>query len=74
MFAFPVDHSLITAERSPTAPGCCSTTNPYAMGGIRYWHRGGEGEGGVCFNAIEKLANLIVYKENRALPMTDIKR
>lgn len=64
MVAFPVYHPLVPSERPPATPGCCSTADTYAVGGVGHWHWGGEGESGIGFNAVQKLADLIVNKQD----------
>lgn len=64
MFVFLVYYFFIFVECFFIVFGCCSIVNLYVMGGFGNGYWGGEGEGGVCFNVIEKFVNFIVYKEN----------
>ena len=74
MLTLPVHHPLIPTKQPPASPGSRCTTDSYTVGGICYWHGGGERESGVCFDAIKKLAHLIVNEKNWTLSVADVKR
>ena len=74
MLTLPVHHPLIPTKQPPASPGSRCTTDSYTVGGICYWHGGGERESGVCFDAVKKLANLIVNEKNWTLSVADVKR
>ena len=73
MLTLPVHHPLIPTKQPPASPGSRCTTDSYTVGGICYWHGGGERESGVCFDAVKKLANLIVNEKNWTLSVADVK-
>ena len=65
---------LTSTLLNSVSPGSRCTADSYTVGGICYWHGGGERESGVCFDAVKKLANLIVNEKNWTLSVADVKR
>lgn len=74
MLTLPVHHRLVPTKYPPATAGSRCTADSYTVGGICYWNGGGERESGVCFDAVKKLANLIVNEEDWALSVADVKR